>query len=77
MNKNNDLVTGLLGNNFRLDMMVPQRSKKAPQKSEGLPVSLTVKIQGKKDNMKDRGSRNSRVELKNTVIHQCHIPGHH
>ena len=77
MTKNNALVSGLLGEQFRMEMMVPQRSKEAPKTSEGLPVSFPVKIQGKQDNVEDRGSRSSRVELKKMVIHQRQIPGKH
>ena len=43
----NDLVSGLPEEHFRLDMMVPQRSKEATKTSEGLPVSFSVSIQGK------------------------------
>ena len=39
MTENNDLVIGLLGDQFRLDIMIPQRSKEAPKTSEGLIVS--------------------------------------
>ena len=66
MTENNALVSGLLGEHFNLDMIVPQISKEAPTTSEGLPVSLPVSIQGLEENMKDRSSRNSRVELKKT-----------
>ena len=41
---NNDLVIGLLGDQFSLEMMVPQRSKEAPKTSAGLRVSLPVAI---------------------------------
>ena len=75
MTNNNALVSGILGKQFSLDMMVPQRAKEATKISEGLPVSLPVPIQVKQENTKDRGSRNSRVDLKNTVIHQNQIPG--
>ena len=75
MTENNAFVSGLLGEKFRLEMMVPQRSKESPKTSEGLSVSLPVSIQGKQYSMKERGSRNSRVELKNKLIHQCQIPG--
>ena len=75
--KNNDLVSGLLGENFRPKMIVPQIDKEAPKESEGLPVSLTVKIQGKQDNMKDRGIRNITVEQKKTVINRHLIPCQH
>ena len=75
--KNNALVSGLLGETFRLEMMVLQRAKEAPKTSEGLPVSLQFSIQGKQDNMKDISSRNSRVELKKAVIHQNQILGQH
>ena len=54
-------------------MIVTQISKEAPKTSEGLLVSLPVSIQGKQDNMKERGSRNSTVESKKTVIHQHQI----
>ena len=77
MTENNALVSGLLGEQFRLEMMVTQRSKETPKTSEGLPVSLPVSIQGKQENTKDRRSRNIRVEMKKTVIHQRHIPGQH
>ena len=70
----NSLVSGILGYDFRLYMMVPQRSKEAQKTSEGLPVSLPVTFQEKQYNTKDKGSRNSTVELKKTVIHQSHIP---
>ena len=40
MTKNNALVRGLLVEQFRLDMMVTQRSKESPKTSEGLPVSF-------------------------------------
>ena len=46
--KNNDLVSGLLGEQFRLEIIVPKISKEAPRTSEGLPVSSPVSIQGKK-----------------------------
>ena len=69
--------SGLLGERFRLEMMVPQRSKESPKTSEVLPFSLPVAIQKKLDNMKDRGISNSTVELNKTVIHQRHIPGQH
>ena len=47
MTKNNALVSGLLGEKFRLEMMVPKRPKETPKTSEGLPVSLLVSIQEK------------------------------
>ena len=40
--ENNALVIGILGEHFRLDMMVPQRDKESPKTSEVLPVSLPV-----------------------------------
>ena len=52
MTDNNALVSGLLGEQFRLEMMVPQRYKESPKTSEGLPVSLSVSIQGKQENTK-------------------------
>ena len=55
----NALVSGLLGEQFRLEMMVPQRAKEAPKTSERLPVLFPVVIQEKRDNMKERGIRNS------------------
>ena len=44
----NALVSGLLGEQFRIETMVSQISKEATKKSEGLPVSLPVSIQGGK-----------------------------
>ena len=58
-------------------MMVTQRAKEAPKKSEEFPVSLPVSIIKKQENTKYRGSRNSRVELKKTKIHQQKILGQH
>ena len=73
MTKNNDLVIGILGELFGMGIIVPQRAKEAPKTSEGLPVLLSVAIQEKHDNMKDKGS--STVENKNMVIHKSHILG--
>ena len=75
MNENNDLVGRLLGEQFKLDMMVPRRAREAIKISEGLPVSLPFQVQQKQENRKDRSSRNSRVELKKKVIHQSQTPG--
>ena len=47
MTNNNALVSELLGEQFRLEMMVPQIYKEETKTSEGLPVSLPVAIQGK------------------------------
>ena len=69
--KNNAFVRGILGDQFRLEMMVPQTAKEAPKISEGLPVSSPVSIQEKEGNIKDQVSRNIKVELKKTVIHKC------
>ena len=77
MTENNSLVSGILREQFRLEMMVPQISKKEPKTSEGLTVSFPLSIQDKQENMKDRISRNRRVGLKNTVTHQRQIPGQH
>ena len=38
MTENNALVSGLLGEQFRMEMMVPQRAKEAPKTSEGITV---------------------------------------
>ena len=75
LTKNNYLLIALLREQFRLEIIIPQKFKEAPKTSEGLPVSLTVTIQGKQENMKDIGSSNIMVELKKTVIHQRHISG--
>ena len=72
---NNYLVSGLLVEQFRLDMIVPQIYKEPPKKSKGIPVSFEFSIQGKQENTKERISRNIRVELKKTVTQQRQIPG--
>ena len=77
MTKKKALFSGLLIEQFRMEIIFPQRSKEAPKTPEGLPLSLPVSIQGKQANMKDRGRRNSRVELRKTVIQQHQIPGQH
>ena len=40
----NALFSGILGYQFKLDMIVPQRSKKAPKTSEVITVSLPFLI---------------------------------
>ena len=75
MTKNNSLVSGLLGDQFKLDIMVTQRAKESTKTSEGPTVSLSVLIEVKQDNTKEICSRNSIVELNKAVIHQRHIPG--
>ena len=45
---NDALTSGLLGEQSKLEMMIPQRSKEPPKTSEGLPVSLPVTIPEKK-----------------------------
>ena len=75
LNENNDLIIGLLGEQFKMEMMVPQRAKEAPKTSEGLPVSLSFAIQETQNNTKYRGIRNITVELKNTEIQNCQTPG--
>ena len=75
MNKNNSLVCGILGEKFKMLMMVPQRSKEEPKKSEVLTVSSTVTIPERENNMEVRGIICSTVELKKKLIHQCEIPG--
>ena len=77
MTDNNSIISGILGDQFKLYMTVPQKSKESPKVSEGLPVSLPVTIQEILDNMKDRVSRDSTVELNNKVIHKRQIPGQH
>ena len=47
MTENNELVSGILGEQFMMEMMVTQISKEAPKTPEGLPVSMLVSIQGK------------------------------
>ena len=69
MTDNNAFVSGLLGEQFRLEMMVSQRSKEAPKILYKLPFLLPVSTQGGKYKMEGRGSRNSTVELKKTAIH--------
>ena len=51
MAENNNLVSGILGEHFKLDMMVPQISKESPKTSEVLLVSLRVAISETQNNM--------------------------
>ena len=74
MTDNNDLISGLMGEQFRLEMMVPQRAKEPPKTSDGIPVSLPFSIQVKQENTKNRSSRVGRVELKNMVLHATPYP---
>ena len=72
------MVSGLLSDQFKLEMVVPQRPKEAPKISEGIPVSLTVKtLDETKNTIEEIGSVDSTVELEKTVIHQHQTPGQH
>ena len=61
MTENIDLVSGILGEKFNMEMVVPQRSKEQPKTSERLPVSLPVTTTYTKNNTEDR------VRMDNTV----------
>ena len=74
MTYNNALFSGFLGKHFKLDMMVPKRSKEAPKTSELLTVLLPVAIPETQNNTEDRGSMYKIVELKRKLIHQLQIP---
>ena len=76
MTNNNTLISGIFGDQFNLDMMVPQRSNEAPKTSEVLPVLFPVIIPETQNNMEVKGSMDSTVELNKTVIRQRQIPGH-
>ena len=73
----NALFSGILGYQFKLDMIVPQRSNEAPKTSEGLPVLFQVTIPETQNNMEVKGSMDSMVELNNRVIHPREIPDQH
>ena len=75
--KNNASFGRILGEQFKLDMMDPQRIKEAPKTPEGIPVSLLVAIPETQNNKEVRGNMGSMVELKKTVIYQRKIPGQH
>ena len=51
---NNFLIIGLLGEYFKLEMMVPQRSKNATKASNGIMVSLPVYITKSMKDMLDK-----------------------
>ena len=76
MTNNNTLISGIFGDQYKLDMMVPQISKEAPKTSEGLPVLFPVTIPETQNNMEVKGSMDSTVELNKMVICQRQIPGH-
>ena len=73
MTNNNALVIGLLGEQFNMEVMAPQRSKESPRTPKELSVLLQVSIIEKQNNMEDRGSMDRMVELKKTIIHQLQI----
>ena len=73
---NNTLISEILGDQFKMEIMVTQRSKEAPKTSEGIPVSFPVTIQETQNNMNYRVSMDSTMKLKKTLIHQRQIPGH-
>ena len=74
MTYNNALVSGLLGEQFKLGMMVPQRSEESLKISKGIPVSLPVTILETQYNTEERGSIYIVVEPKKMIIHQRLIP---
>ena len=76
MTNNNTLISGIFGDQFNLDIMVPQRSNEAPKTSEGLPVLFPVIIPETQNNMEVKVSMDSTVELNKMVICQRQIPGH-
>ena len=76
MTNNNTLISGIFGDQFNLDMMVPQRSNEAPKTPEGLTVLFPVTIPETKNNKEFKGSMDSTVELNKMVICQRQIPGH-
>ena len=71
---NNTLVSRILVEQFKLEIMVQQRSKESPKISVLLPVSLSVAIPETQNNTEDIGRMYIIVELKKTVIHQYQIP---
>ena len=73
----NALVSGLLIDYFKLEIIVPKRDKESPKSSEGLPLSLPITITDTQNNTEDKGNMDSTMELKMTVIHQRQIPGQH
>ena len=44
MTEKSNLVSGILGKKFKMEIIFPQISKEAPKASEVLPVSLSVVI---------------------------------
>ena len=60
MNYNNALISVILGEQFKLDMMVPQKSK-VTKTSEIIPVLLQVAIPETQNYTEVRGSMDSRV----------------
>ena len=59
--KNNTLFSRLVGDQFKLDIMVPQIAKEVPKTPEGLPVSLPVAIPETQNNTEERGIMDSTV----------------
>ena len=68
MAENNALVSGILWEQLKLDIMVPQISKEAPKASEVLPVLLPVKIPDTQNNTEDRSNMESTMELKRYLV---------
>ena len=75
MTENNALVSVLLVEQLKMEMMVPQRSKEATNASEVIPVLLPVAFPETQNHTEDRDIMDSTVELERTVIHQRQIPG--
>ena len=74
MIKNNTLSSGILGEQFNLEMMVVQRAKESPKTLEGIPFLLPFEIPETQNNTEVGGSMDITV-LPRTIINQCQILG--
>ena len=68
LTESNTLVSGMLGETFRLELMIPPRAREAPKTVGGMPTSLVARGSQKEE---------KEVEVQETVLHKRHMPGQH
>ena len=75
MTDRNSSVSEIMGHQFNMEMIVPQKPKEELKTLYGLTISLPVAILETKYDMNNRGSMCIMVELNRTIIHQRQTTG--
>ena len=75
MIRKNKLVSGTLGEQFKMEMMISQITIEAPKISDEMPISLPVSILEVLNNKDKKGRMDRNMKLKKMVLHQHKLPG--